>query len=245
MKKKKDEKKEKEIEEEATEVEKTICANCDTLNDSDANYCKKCGLPITASLKRSKVFLFISTIFNILSLTMVVDVIWITKPLIGTLKWDNIIIEYAYLLAGTLFLSTCFRLLGEGKKIQDLIKLETLEEPKTTKELRLILAILICAFLLFIYTNTRIMFLKPGNNYVERRVGQHITRWYKVRYERTGVRKCPDKKKIWKNFYIKTPFCYEYTYKVKFRDGDSCYIHYTSEYNHKINVETFSYCSKK
>lgn len=231
---------------EVLSIEKKECPKCQTLNDADANFCKKCGIPISFAYKKSMVLLFISTIFKILSITIAIDVVLMTKPLIGTPKIDNIIIEYALILGFTLLCSTCFRILGEGKSpIAVLFKKNEVWDRNTYIEIHAIFLLFICTFLLFCYTNTRIIFLKPGDNYVERKVGQYIQRWYKVSYERVGVRKCSKKTKIYKSYSITTPFCYDYTYIVKFRDRDSCFIHYTSYYNHKINKESFSYCAKK
>ena len=229
-----------------TTIEKKECAKCHTLNDFDANFCRKCGTPIAFSYKKSKALNFISTIFKILSITIAIDVIWMTRPLMGTAKIDNIIIEYSLLLIGTLFCSTCFRLLGEGKSLIDMFLKKNAEWDRNTyAEMHIIFLFFIGIVLLCIYTNTRIIFLKPGSNYVERKVGNYIQRWYKVNYERVGVKKCDKKTKIFKSFSITTPFCYDYTYRIIFRDRDSCFIHYTSQFDHKINKEDFSYCAKK
>lgn len=229
----------------SNEIEKIECYQCQTLNDADANFCKKCGISISAKQERLNVFFYISTLFKVLSITIAIDVFWVTKPLLGTPTGDSLIMEYSLILAVTLFLATCFRLFSEGQTVFTIFSQETRMDRKTQSEFGIISLLVICSALIFIYTNTRIMFLKPGNNYVEKKVSKHITRWYKVRYMRTGVRKCPKKTKIWKTFTITTPFCYEYTYLIKFRDGDSCFIHYTSQYDHKLNKESFSYCAKK
>lgn len=227
------------------EIEKIECYQCQTLNDSDANFCKKCGADIYLKKEKSNLLFYMSTIFKVLSITIAIDVIWLTKPLLGTSTGDSIIIEYSLILAVTLFLATCFRVFSEGNTIFDLLNKEVRIDRKTQSEFGISFLLLLCAIIMCIYSNTRIIFLKPGNNYVERKVNKHIQRWYKVQYARTGVRKCKKKTKIWKNYSITTPFCYDYTYIIKFRDGDTCFIHYTSHFDHKVNKEAFSYCAKK
>ena len=250
MKKKKEEKEvkkqRKKKEELETEVEKIACYKCQSLNDIDANFCKKCGNPLKNSKEQLKVFFYISRLFKILSIALAIDTLWFSRAHIGTAQWDNIIIEYAFILVLTLICSTLFRIMGEGKSlIRIVLKKEPFWDSITQEEAKLIYLVLICGLALFCYSNTRVILLKPGNNYVDRRVGQHVKRWYKVNYARTGVKKCNEEIKIWKGFYLTNPFCYDYTYEIQFRDRDSCFIHYVSHFDFKRNQETFSYCSKK
>ena len=245
-KKKKEEVIEEPIIVKVEEIHKKICRRCKTENEEDALYCKQCGSILKNKITTSNIFLTLSRIFKILSIVLAIDTLLLTRSHLGTARWDLIVIEYALILAWTLLLSSIFRLVGEDKSFIDLIKKKELfKDYQTFTELKLILLIIFCALILLGYTNSRIMYIKPGNMYVERKVKNYAKRWGTVEYTRAGVRKCTDKKMYFDKIEGKVINCYEYTYRIEFKDGQSCFIKYRTRYDYKRNEEIFSYCAKK
>lgn len=228
------------------ESPKKVCRKCNTSNDENANYCKNCGLKFKREQTKEEIFLSISKLLQILAIIIAIDAMFQVRIHMGTVQGDNLVIRYAFLLATTLLFSTIFRLRSNNVTLQK-IKNNKFKMSKTTDfEATLIIGVYVLAIVLFLYSNSRIAFLRPGNNYVERKMGQFVTRFRDVdSYSRVGIRKCP--RVNWYSKYLPnyTFFCYEYTYSIEFEDGESCFVKYRSRYSKDVDIETFSYCNKK
>jgi len=223
-----------------------ICKKCHTNNEEDANFCKKCGSRIKKKLDRESSYLSLSRIFKILSIVIAIDTVFLARPHLGTARWDNIIISYALLLVFSLICSSIFRILGLHSNWKDFFhKPKEFIDKQTIVEMEAIAAILLCTTILFGYSYSRLIWIKPGNNYVEHKIKKYVTRWNNVEYERLGDRKCQESIHLWKSEITMIPNCYEYTYHITFKDGESCNITYKTRYDRKRNEEVFSYCAKK
>lgn len=228
------------------EKKKKTCNKCKTQNDEDANFCKNCGKKLKTKITKENVLYSISYLLQIISIAVALDAMVQVRPHVGSTRGDNIVIEYAFLLATCLLLSTVFRLLGNNVTPKKIIKNKFNMSEQTTKEVRLITAVYVLAMFLFIYSNSRIVFLKPGNNYIDKKIEQYVKRWDGVEsYSRIGYNKCPRVNWYWKYLPDYTFFCYEYTYVIKFEDGKSCFIKYRTRHTSKVDNEAFSYCDKK
>lgn len=243
-KKKKEEQPEEPVIIKVEEVVKKTCSKCKTENDSDAIYCKNCGIKLEQEEKQSFIQ-HLSKVFQILSIAIAIDAMFQTRIHLGTSRGDNIVIQYAFLLASTLLLSTIFRIIGNKVTVEKIVKARFAMSYQTARELRIIIMVYIIEILVFIFSNTRLPFLKPGNNYIDHTVGRYIQRYEGVTsYTRVGITNCEREKK---SKFLPTYqfFCYEYTYELKFEDGQSCFIKYKTKKNQKIDTESFSYCYKK
>ena len=258
-KKKKEEEKEEPIIVEVKEIEaekkstdsvdkkkkKKKCKNCSTENDIDAKYCKNCGKRLFSKIEKEGIYFLFNRIFKILSLVIAIDLLFLVRPHFGTSTGDYILICYILLLVLTLILATFCRIMSEGVTFEK-IKKNKFKMTKTTQvELGVIILLFMISMVILIHTNTRIMYIKPGNSYIDKKVEKYVSRWRDTKsYVRTGVRRCPSTGKIFNKIPKYDINCYEYTYRISFKNGDTCFLKYRSRQDHKMNQETFSYCDR-